>query len=188
MINLRVLVPDSTINYVKNPTFRYDTVGWTAFGSTLTRSMDYARFGIASGKVVTNGAALNEGVYYRVNELQGVSGNVTVSCYVRGAGAKVRVKLRDGGGNTWVSDPFALDDRWNRLEVTGLVTGTNDVRLYIELAETAAKVATFYVDGAQIEVKAYSTTYCDGDQEGCQWNGSFSASKSTRPNSTRNGG
>lgn len=188
MINLRVLVPEETVNYIQNPAFSKDTSGWTVAGATLTRSLDRARFGIASGKVVTNGSAVNEGIYYRVSSLSGVSEPITVSVYVRGGG-KVRARLRDGGGTSWSSDAVAINDAgWIRLTVSGFSTGTNDLRLYIETSDTSPQVETFYVDGGQLERKAYPTTYCDGDQPECFWNFVRGASTSSRLGTTREGG
>src|SRR5512138_3332926 len=94
MMTLRILTPEGTTNYIQNPSARYDTTGWVAGGSTLTRSLDQARFGVASLKVVTNGAALYEGIYYRVSALAGFSDPITGSVYIRGTG-RVRVRLID---------------------------------------------------------------------------------------------
>ena len=192
MINLRVLVPEATINYVQNPAFRFNTNGWTASGATLTRSLDYSRVNIASGKVVTNGSVLNEGVYYRVNGLSGVSEPITASVYVRGQG-KIRLRLIDNPiGKQWVFDPDESKnlrlDRWQRFDVTGFSTGSNDMRLYVETSDTVARAITFYVDGAQMERKPYPTTYCDGDRDGCRWNIVAHGSNSSRTGDTRLGG
>jgi len=189
MATLKILVPDSTTNYIKNPSVRFDTTGYTAVGSTIIRSLERARFGIASLKVVTNGTLLNEGTYYRVDTLQGISEPITVSVYVRG-NAVVRIRLIDNpNGKQWYSKSTRVNDnRWTRLEVSGFSTGTNDLRLYVETADKTAKVATFYCDAFQMERKAYSTSYCDGDQEGCQWTGLFHNSTSIRRGDTRAGG
>lgn len=189
MVSLRILVPDATINYIQNPSFRFDTTGWTAFSSTISRTLDQARFKIASLKVITSGSVLNEGVYYRVNNLVGISDPITVSAYVRGTG-KVRIRLTNGiGGSQWSSKTIQLSEsRWKRIEVTGRSIGGNDVRLIVESAEPTAKSITFYVDGAQMERKPYSTTYCDGDMPGCRWNIIQSASLSSRNTNTREGG
>lgn len=192
MINLRVLVPEATQNYIQNPQFRYATTGWFTVGSTLTRSLDFARFGIASGKVVTNGAALGEGAYYRVSNLSGISDVITVSVYLRGnvGDEKVRLRLQDDPtGFEWTTTVLELrTDRWIRAEITGRCTGGNDIRLKVETADTVARAYTFYVDGAQMERKAYSTSYCDGDQPGCRWNVSAGSSVSSRTADTREGG
>lgn len=189
MATLKILVPDSTINYVKNPSLRDNTTGYTAVGSTITRTTDYSRFGISSLKIVTNGSSINEGAYYRVNDLQNISEPVTVSVYVRGTG-KVRIRLLNNpNGRQWVSREVALSlTRWTRLSVSGFSTGSNDLRLYVETHKSAAQAVTFYADGFQMERKAYATTYASGDQAGCMWNGVYHNSTSTRRGDTRDGG
>ena len=186
---LRILVPEGTTNYVTNPSFRYDTTDWNLVGSTITRVLDYARFGISALKVVTNGAALNEGVYFRTNDLNGINDVLTASAYVRGVG-DMRIRLIDNpSGKEWKSKTVTLrNDIWTRIEVTGACTGSNDVRIYLESAFATIKTMTFYVDAVQLERKAYSTTFCDGEQTGCRWNGIYSDSTSTRSAYTREGG
>lgn len=185
--NLRILAPDGTTNYITNPSMRYDVLGYTAFGSTLSRTLDYARFNIASLKVITNGAALGEGVYWRANSLFGISDPITASVYVRGTGI-VRLRIIDNPvGKEWFTDPIELTDRWTRLFVSGFSTGTSDVRVYVETA-WRVRAATLYVDGWQLERKPYPTTFCDGDQDGCRWDGTYHASSSSRSAYTRAGG
>ena len=151
------IVPDATTNYVTNPNFRNNTTGWNVVGATITRTLEKARFGIASGKVVTSGSVMNEGTYCRLNSLTGISQPCTGSIYVLGAG-KVRARLRDGGGTSWSSEVVNLSPtQWTRLSTSGYLTGTNDVRLYVETADATAKALTFYVSGLQIELKPYAT-------------------------------
>ena len=190
LANLRILVPDATTNYILNPALRYDTTGWTAAGSTISRILDQARFNYASLQVITSGVALREGAYYRVSSLSGISEPITVSAYVRGnvGNELVHIRLINSGGKEWVSKVCSLrTDQWQRISVSGFSTGTNDLRLYVETDGTARAV-TFYVDGAQMERKAYSTTYCDGNQPGCRWNIIDHNSISTRDAYTRAGG
>lgn len=190
MARLKILLPDATVNYIKNPSLRYDATDWSSQGSTVTRIISQARFGVASLQVVTNGAALHEGVYFRVSALDGISDVVTVSAYVRGSGL-VRIRLDDNapGGQEYTSQAVQLDDeRWTRIDVTGHSHGGDDLRLYVETDEGVAIARTFYIDGAQMERKPYSTTYCDGDQDGCRWGGIYHASSSSREASTRKGG
>lgn len=186
---LRLLVPEGTTNYIENPSARYDTSGVNAVGSTVTRSLEKARFGVACFKVVTDGLALNEGFYYRVSALQNVQKVVTVSAYVRGTGY-VRIRVIDNPfGKQWSSKEIELlSDRWQRIEVTGRTSGSNDVRLYLETNGNAAQGVTFYADGLQLELQEAATTYCDGDQEGCRWNLLAHGSQSIRSPYTRAGG
>jgi len=189
MPSLRILIPQSTINYITNPSLRYDTTGWVSNNSTISRSFDYARFSIASLKVVTNGSFANEGVYFRVNSLRGISDNITVSVYVRGRGS-VRIRLIDNpNGKEWKSKPISLTtEYWQRINVSGQSTGSNDMRLYVENAKTSAQAITFYVDGAQMERGVDATTFCDGDQKGCRWEGLNHGSISSRSSNEREGG
>lgn len=186
---LRFLVPEATINYVTNPSLRFDTTGWTGVGVTETRTLDEARFGVASLKVVTDGLANREGVYFRVSELDGVNDFVSESVYVRGTGT-VRLRAIDNpSGKEWTSESvYLLEDRWQRMEVLGRATGSNDFRLYVELDEDTPQARTFYVDGAVAERQEEATTYCDGDQPGCRWDLYAHGSKSVREATTREGG
>lgn len=185
---LRLLVPDGTTNYIVNPSVRFDTTGVTAVGSTVTRTLNQARFGVASFQVVTSGLAIREGFYYRVNSLAGVQDILSASVYVRGTGY-VRIRLIDNPiGPEWASLPVWLEsDRWQRIEVTGRCSGSNDVRLYVETADHAQAV-TFYADGLQLERQEEATTYCDGDQPGCRWTLLAHGSQSIRSPYTRAGG
>lgn len=189
MTSLRCLVPEETSNYVLNPALRYNANGWTASGSTISRVSTRARFGFFSLKVVTNGTALREGVFYRVLGLSGISDNITVSAYVRGSG-KVRIRLIDNPrGKEWASVAITLTDNfWQRISVSGLSTGSDDMRLYVETDNNKIGATTFYVDGAQMERKPYPTTYCDGDQAGCRWNLVEHNSISSRSALTKLGG
>jgi hypothetical protein len=188
MAKLRICIPDPTTNYIKNPQI-YDTTGWVSSGATISKSYDRSRFGVSSLKIVTDGIDLNEGAYFRVNALQGVSEQITVSIYARGSGS-VRIRFIDNPtGMEWKSRSVTLSDNmWTRIEATGRSTGSNDVRLYVESDKDLPQSITFYADGAQMERKSYSTTYCDGEQPGCQWSGIFSNSKSSRSAYTREGG
>lgn len=187
-MNLRVLVPDATVNYITNPSLRYDTTGYNAVGSTISRTLDQARFGIASLKVVCNGSAIGEGAFYRVSSLSGVSDYITASAYVRGQG-KIRLRLIDNPtGKEWYSPVTVLNLKgFVRISATGLSTGSNDLRVYVETTGRAQAV-TFYADGFQMERKPYPTTYCDGDQPGCRWNLVAHGSNSSRDAYTRLGG
>lgn len=188
-VRLRVLVPEATTNYVTNPSFEFDTTGWTATGSSIAKVQSYARHGNSSLSVITTGVSIGQGVYCTVSGLSGSGKLVTASVYVRGTG-KVKLRLVDtgAGGTNFFSDVATLDtSRWTRLEVTGRTVGSAGVRLYVETASSAQAV-TFYVDGAQMETLAYPTTYCDGDQPGCRWNVYSHASVSTRDAANRVGG
>jgi len=197
MADLSILIPEATTNYIENPSFRFDKTGWTAKSSTITRTLDQARFGIASLKVVTTAAIAREGTYYRLNTLSSVISPITASAYIRGTG-HVRIRLVDNNAsNEWTSKVIVLEeDRWQRATISGWCNASDDIRLYIESYElspgglvlTSPQSITFYVDGAQFELKSYVTSYCDGTMPGCRWNGLYDESTSVRSPYTRSGG
>ena len=187
--SLKILVPEATVNFIENPAIRYDTTGWNASGATLSRTLEQARFGISSLKLVTPGTNKVEGAYYRVNYLSGTNDVVTVSAYVRGEG-HIQVRLYDADASKqWTSKTEPLrDDRWTRIFVTGRCSGGNDIRLYVETYGNNAQAVVFYVDGSQMEIKPWATSYCDGSQSGCRWDGLDNGSLSIRNIFSRDGG
>jgi len=189
MADFSILVPEETTNYIKNPSFRFDTTDWNADGSGISRILDHARFGIASLKVGTAGGVIREGVWYRTNAFSTTSSTMTASAYVRGVG-HIRIRLTDNvSAKDWSSKEVVLEpDRWQRISISGRVTDSNDVRVYLETYGNASQAITFYVDGAQLELKPYVTTYCDGTRPGCRWNGLYDESTSYRSPYTREGG
>ena len=189
MANLSILVPEATTNYIKNPSIRFDTTGWNADGTTLSRDIDHTRFGVASLKVVTDGLVIREGTYYRVDTLEAESENVTVSVYVRGTG-HVRIRLTDEVSvKEWMSKEVVLEEsRWQRISINGRCSSSNDIRLYVETYGSNTQSVTFYIDAAQLELKPYPTSYCDGTRPGCRWNGLYDQSTSYRSPYTREGG
>lgn len=173
-------------------TIYFDNIRWLSglqplLGSSIERTLERARFGRYSTRVYTDGHTLNEGVYSRVDTTN-INELVTASAYVRGEG-KLRIRIFDGlTGAESISKPLTINDnRWHRLEIRGRAVGGDDLRVYIETAETAQELI-FYVDGVQLEEQEEATTYCDGEQQGCRWNGIFHASISERNAEEMSGG
>lgn len=165
MGRIEVFEPEATRNEDTNPSIEIATTGITAVGSTVTRSLEEARFGRASAKVITNGAALREGL--RKDTVPGVALEPrTSSVYIRGVGT-VRLRLLDNtNGISRVSESILLSStQWIRVSVTISLGSTvcSDLRTFIET--TKRQAVTFYCDGFQIEAKGYATTYVDGDLE-----------------------
>jgi len=196
---LEIYEPDATTNLVLNPRLTVNATGYTASGSSISRTLARARWGLASLLVNTNGAGLLEGVYFSINpttQNQPYAG----SLYARGTGT-VRARLRDAtNGIEFVSERVSLDDRhWTRLEVLGRTGGavSADLRLYAETVGSIQDV-DFYADGFQIEARHYVTSYCDGDLEDdlprhagdryFRWTGTKHESTSTRSDRFRPAG
>ncbi len=170
-----IVEPEATTNLLFTPSFENVATGvsnLTAVGSTVTRSVEEARFGRASAKVVTDGvAALQEGVRYRHSTAPGIANSpIAVSVYARGGG-RVRLRVDDvTNGIERTGNPVSLrSDFWQRLIVIsnfGAVDG-GDLDMYVEIFGDGQTFAahTFYVDGFQLEALGHPTTYVDGDIE-----------------------
>jgi hypothetical protein len=92
------------------------------------------------------------------------------------------------GSATKVGSPitFTGDGQWHRYEVS--ITGQTTVYVTVR-KNNSASTAAFYIDGFQIEDKiGYSTTYMDGDQDGCFWDALLHGSTSQRYSNYRGGG
>ena len=207
-MNLRILVPEATTNYITNPSMKFGTTGWSVTPGTvtLTRSFDQARFGFSSMFVSIEDNQALQGTYYRISSLSGIKSPVTASVYIRGGSTsdpisprprppRLRLRLIDNPtGKEWYSKTvIPSQNRWTRLSISGFSTGSDDIRMYVEAVDspyvgTLTGAFVFYLDGAQLELKPYATTYCDGDQPGCKWNLIAHDSISTRDGFTRAGG
>ncbi len=185
-----VVVPDGTTNLVINPSVEIEiltlTTGYTAVGGSIARSIAYQRRGAYSLEVTLT-AGLNDGVYYASVDL--VSGTTyTFSCYVRGrAGVPYQIYIATGAGTALATYRFAGTGSWQRVKVTYTETANAARRLYLT-KNGSTDTHIFYTDAWQCEAKAYMTSFCDGDQDGCGWYGVPHASVSMRSPMSREGG
>ena len=196
---LEVLLPEATKNYCTNPSAGLDTTGWAALaGTTMTRTLERSRFGRASIHCVTPGGVPQEGAYYEVN-IGLTNSPVCGSAYARGRGTVYCLLRSHTNSLQWVSKPVELNDEyWQRLWVVGTLGTAVETALRLGVATYRNHLADFYIDGAQLELKGYPTTYCDGDVEFelpvhdgspyFEWEGQRHASRSTRTKSYRRGG
>jgi hypothetical protein len=182
---LSVIEPEETENIIENPSVEFVTTGWTAVGGTIALSTAWQTSG-ANSLLVTPAAGVNDGAYY----LQSTTINTryTWSLDFRGTkGIKYSIRVYGvTGAATLVTSGFVSTGFLQNLHV-GFDTGANtSVRAYVEKAGHTS-VSPFYVDSMQIEAKAYATTHCNGDKEGCMWRGQPHASRSARSASSPGG-
>ena len=192
-----ILLPKLATNYLKNPSFEASTlISWTDAGSgagsyTLSFSNEYAAFGVTSLGVSCLGA-ITVTVYQDVSDLtmnEGYVGSVYVLCGT----ASVTLTLSEGGGST---NPVSVTNTgsaaWERITVTKSAPASGSIRVTLTVVSTTSNQV--YFDGAQLENSAVGqiaygiSTYLDGDQPGCVWNGTRYASTSTRSATERSGG
>ena len=187
MGNWKTIVPETGTNLCTNPSFETNAAIWTendsSGGLTPTRSSDDSKWGAYSLKMVQLGGNQNDYMRFRISSPD-ASTEYTVTAWVNvtvftSAATSNRglVALDSADASTLVSsDITAATTGWVKKEVTVTTTATPgnlDVRLY-------APKGTLYWDGVQIEKLGYATTYIDGDQPDCEWNGAEHASTSTR--------
>jgi len=181
-----IVVPEATTNMVTNPSFETGTTGWLGLnGGTLARSTDDPLFGQHNLKV-TPSANVYGGTYSWFSATNTVT--YTCSIYFKGAvGIPYKLYLGNGSTHNSTDTTFTGDGAWHRYKVTYTAEATETLLIVI-IKNNSANTAVFYLDGGQVEAKAYATTYCDGDQFGCSWDGVHHASISTRKVSPRAGG
>ena len=189
-----VIVPEATTNMVTNPSFEGSAgvTGWIASGGTITAqsSPGFVQRPAVSTYVcqVNPGTAVNNGMYGGTVSL--TSGTAyTFTAYLYGAVGMPYTGYfaTTAGASKGTPGTITGTGDWQRLTATFTADSSTNFRLYVT-KNNSNNAALFYVDCCQVEAKSYATTYCDGYQTGCSWNGVANASTSTRSATTRAGG
>jgi hypothetical protein len=190
-----IIVPEATTNLITNPSFETNVAGWAvSAGGTVARSALYSVFGLYS-LAVTLDADANDGINTSFAATNGVT--YTFSIYVKGVNAIPYRLVFANAAWTHVSGyrDFTGDGEWHRYELTYKAVATETLFVWL-VKNNNASTGTFYIDAAQVEAKAYATTYCDGSidpprefySSGCTWSGVSHASTSSRSGTSRAGG
>lgn len=154
---------EATTNLCTNGGLETNKTGYTDVSATLSRVTSSAKFGSASGQVVTANVQANEGEYITFV----ASGSVahTLAAWVwreSGSGGTVRVRIASNTGTTITagSASAALSVTPRQITVTSsaLTNGTT-YRAYIET--DVQQALTFNFDGVQPEPKPYATPYVE---------------------------
>jgi len=191
-----IIEPAEATNLVGNPSGEVDTTGWTGVGTTnVTRIATHSYYGIACIQITTGGTSTDNGNYTYTTS---TGGTYTFSCVYRGKtilddGKSMDVRLRinyDDASNDVSTTRVTLSTTWTNLSITLAADGGKNVEAiqltYRDLTAGAAR--TILTDGVQLENTTYKTTYLDGDQPGCVWNGERHNSTSTRSALSQDGG
>lgn len=205
---LSLVIPEETVNLIENPSFEVDDLDvivlmplwalnetkrrWRAYLPTDTERVPGGQYGAYRLKWTPSGAypgtasylepILSDpevplgGSYYTLQLwMEATSPGATAAIYEDST--LIASVTHSGSGLPEllvVSTPAPL-------------SSTTDVGVRIYDTDPAG-LDPIYIDGVQLEAKAYPTTYCDGDQEGCRWVGTAYRSRSIRPYHTRTGG
>lgn len=198
--NWDLIVPEGATNLVTNPSIETNTTGWTvnAGGETLTKLSTQSLFGAYSLYCETTAAGGAEGFYGPGTGTNGIAVTAntayTFTAYVYTAYATTQLTITwyAAGGALVSTDTQAITasaGNWVRhtLTATSPATGVFAALGVTEAAGTATPISWF-TDGINFVAADHATTYIDGDQPGCEWNGTKHASTSTRSAQSRAGG
>ena len=182
MSDWKIVVPTATTNRVLNPSAEM-TDNYTAITATVTRDTTYATLGAYAYKVVAVGD--NEGVSLTLSTLPNAAHYVTMR--VAGTLPAAWDWSLDNATYTAPTLLMSLDATWSLYGCAFVAAQANaSTALYVR--QNGAGSGTFYLDAIQVEQGTTWTTYCDGDQAGCEWLGAEHASASSRSAVTRDGG
>ena len=177
------IIPEATTNKFTNPIFGHGTFnnGWTASANLIeTENTDpkFITHGKSSAKLTRKTTASS---HYSQSINAGNTNTHTISFYAKKPdGSAVTV-----GGSNDVAVEYSgivtttarlIGDGWYLIEAE--VTGINSST--VTGLEIRTNGVTLYVDGFQMEEKAFATPLAHGDLLGCAWTGTVHASTSTR--------
>ncbi len=183
-------------NLLTNPNFETNATGWTnAQTGGVTRSTDYARSGVASGKTTWSSSSdSNAFAFLAASFSYPATGIYTVSAYfyipVGSTLAGRTMTFTSEGGTATVtslsSTPATLvAGTWVRASqrVNCTVIGTKNLVARLSGTLSTAIGQTIYVDDAMQEKSSTANDYFDGSSTvpiGCAWTGTANASTSTQ--------
>lgn len=179
----KIVVPEATINYIKNPSAE-TTANYSAYGTALvTRVSSVQKYGLYSYFVQT--IAANDGLVLDLETLT-LSSPYFLTVRVKGDLPDLTAAL-DGGAVAKLRFIERIDREWILMGCqfsADLAVSSTQLAIYT----TEVGLFDIYLDGIQLEPHSFWTTYCDGTQEGCAWSGTAHASISTRSEFIRAGG
>lgn len=152
---------EAATNLVTNGGFETNATGWVAsVGGAIARDTAEAKFGAASGRINTTGAAGNEGAY---DEIALTSGQTyTFSVWLKCASAnQLRLWIRTTGGVNKAEVAFTPTGSWQRVTLTWTADAT--ATFWFQVGNKTATAETIYVDGVQVENQPLATPYIHTD-------------------------
>lgn len=192
MGNWKLIRPEGRTNFISNPSFELTTTGYAASGTnTIARSTAQSIFGSHSCLAT-----------YQDNTTLLSFTSITLTAVAHHYSAWVRLPSNwDGGAvrlaisgftsavtNTATTTTTVLG-KWILLEMNFTPdAGDLSGQLLVQTASAPTAGRAIHIDGLQCEVGTYGTTYIDGDQPGCKWNGARHNGISTRNSLSREGG
>lgn len=175
MSNFKVVVPETTENLFLNPSAEIAGNFTQLAGTVVTRESTYGLYGAWAYEVVSN--ADNEGISLTTKTLTNAIHYVTLR--IRGTLPASWDVSMDNITYTDMVDLGTVDGNWT-LYGLQLPAAQCNGRSEFYIRQDGAGVGDFYIDGLQLELKEYYTTYIDGDLDGGEWTGVPHGSSSRR--------
>ena len=169
-----VQIAPATTNLITNPSFETGLTGWsTTAGTAVTQSSVKAYFGTYSALF---SAAAGTTVFSRtISVTTGTTYTISAWVHLTSAAGSLVMDLNDKSYEFNVA--VSTKNQWVRLVGTFTATATENAVLRFYSTDGAVG----YIDGVQMEQKAYCTPYCDGSLgSGHTWSGTAHASTSSR--------
>jgi hypothetical protein len=183
MSDWKIVVPEETENFVQNPsaetTGNFAAVG----GGVITRVTTESKYGLYSYNLVFG--ANNRGATFT---LEALTNNIHyVTMRVAGTLPPAWDWSLDNIAYTAPTLIETIDEAWTLYGLQFPAAEANGSTL-LYVRQDGAGGGTIQIDGIQCEQKTYWTTYTDGTQVGCEWEGAEDGSTSRRSALTRGGG
>lgn len=181
---LGLVVPRGTTNYVTNPSFETDTTGWSTQNATLTRTVGISRFG-GYGALMRASAA--NGQSFMQLPAIGAGTPIVISAWVAANSPLVSLQLQTSTGTIVGQQSHPGDGKYRRISVALSTANASQHYVVFNDANTSGWLDV-WIDGVQAEPGTELTSYCDGDQLECRWDGRKHRSISRRPQGANSGG
>jgi hypothetical protein len=192
-----IVIPEATKNYLANPSFENGLTGITSYATgtgagSRALATDWQKRGVYSYKISRSagGASDRYGFYqsvlYDISELGNHTLALSVDLQITSGTVELVIEKTIGGVTTSDAVDVTVSGRASML--ASIIGAATDIKCYVN-AKTNGTI--FYADGMMLEIKLTATgatTYCDGDQPGCTWDGPPHASTSQRSAQSRAGG
>lgn len=155
-----VMVEEGTTNLLtaNQASVETDTTGFGSSGATISRDTTKAWHGAASLKVVTAGAVITE--WAGVNFAGAVSTTYTISVWVWAPqGASMELNATDNIDLFLGNTKFTGTGAWQRVTLKVTTDALHGSFLFYVATADTPQAITFWLDGLQIEQKAYATLW-----------------------------
>lgn len=169
-----------TVNYCVNPAFQLGLQGYSAInGAALALDTTRPLYGSQSLLVQTPGFAAGEGVITAQGLIPSAA-TCSASVFIQGSGTVNINAVLNPGGIIVGSSSLTLTSNWQRA-ILGNLNVLPGQSLYLIVQTTSSQIASFWINGCQIEPESPPHPYCDGDQVGCFWQSGSEGGVSFQP-------